>query len=294
MSTQPEKPKKIPRRRLESILAEVILCKKLGWDIGFLSGGHGAYQKVEFENLLKHVYLVWGRKFWVNVGEIEFEELKRYKNYIKGVAAAVETVNQKVHDFACPSKPLRPIEEMLDHATQLGLEKSMTIIIGLGETIKDYPKLNAFIKKHGITRIHFYSLNPQEGTYYENKKSPSKEYLARWITKTRKDFPEIEIHAGIWKNKLDHIPLLLDSGATALTKYPAVKYFGTDNAKEFEDMIYKAGLELKGTMTELPKFDIDKEVNGLKIEDELKLKIKKKLESYLKTMRKNIEKRIKK
>jgi biotin synthase-like enzyme len=107
MSTHKQNPNKIPRRRMESILAEVILCKKLGWEIGFVSGGCDAYTTIEFEKLLKNIHLVYGKKFWVNIGEIPNKTLKKYSKYIKGVAAAVETVNPKLHDYLCPSKTTR-------------------------------------------------------------------------------------------------------------------------------------------------------------------------------------------
>jgi biotin synthase-like enzyme len=44
-------------------------------------------------------------------------------------------------------KPLEPIEEMLDYATELKLKKAMTIILGMGETFKDYALLKDFVKK---------------------------------------------------------------------------------------------------------------------------------------------------
>ena len=40
MSTQPENKSAV--RSKESLLAELLICKKLGWEIGFVSGGIGS------------------------------------------------------------------------------------------------------------------------------------------------------------------------------------------------------------------------------------------------------------
>lgn len=283
MSTQPEKTKKIPRRSVESILAEVIICKKLGWEIGFISGGFDAYKQVEFENLLRNIHKVYGRKLWINVGDLSMEEMEKYKPYVRGVAAAVETLNPELHDYMCPSKPLKPIVKMVEDAKKLGLERAMTYILGLGETIKDYNLLKDFIRKHEISKIHFYSLNPHKGTIFENKKSPSKEYQGRWISMTRKDFPGIEIQAGIWLDRVKNVSYLLKCGATSITKYPAIKYFGSTQSREIEHQAWLAGREFLGSLTVLPEMDIDEEVKSVPVA--LRNKLKKKLEQYLKQMK---------
>jgi len=79
MSTQPDSKKAV--RSKESLLAELILCKKLGWQIGFISGGIGAFSKTKFKNLLKDMFKISGEKFWLNVGALSFEELKEYLPY---------------------------------------------------------------------------------------------------------------------------------------------------------------------------------------------------------------------
>ena len=81
-------------------------------------------------------------------------------------AKFIETVNEKVHKKVCPSKPIQPYLKMFDNAQELGLQNAITIIIGLGETIDDFPKLKSLIEKHNISKIHFYCLNPQKGTVF--------------------------------------------------------------------------------------------------------------------------------
>jgi len=153
MSTQPDSKKAV--RSKESLLAELILCKKLGWEIGFISGGVGAFSKARFLDLLKDMHAVAGEKFWLNVGALSKEELEEYLPYAKGVVGSIETVNKELHSKVCPSKPAEPYFEMFNDALELGLETGMTIILGLGESIDDFSELKKIIEKYKISKIHF-------------------------------------------------------------------------------------------------------------------------------------------
>lgn len=286
MSTQPKHTKeKLARRTTESLLAEVILCKKLGWELGFVSGGQRAYKKVEFLELLKKINQVYGKKVWINIGALAMEELLEYKPYVKGVVASIETVNPRIHSLVCPSKPIKPFERMLVQAKKLGLERGMTIIVGLGETINDFDLLKEFIKEYGISKIHIYGLNPHKKTIFENAKPPNVEYQAEWIKKTRQAFPNIDIQCGIWLNRAGYVSRLLRAGANSVSKFPAIKHFGSKKAEEIEKQAKRAGREFRGTLTKLPKVDWDNEVDKISLDKELKEKIKNKLKAYLRRMR---------
>lgn len=280
MSSQ--KHAKSARRSTESILAEVLLCKMLGWELGFVSGGHDAYTQIEFEALLKNIVAVHGQKVWVNVGALKKEELIRYQPYIKGVVGSIETVNPALHARVCPSKPVKPFERMFDAAGELGLQKAMTIIIGLGETINDFPLLEAFIKRHRISKVHLYSLNPQKGTVFENAQPPEPHYHAEWIARTRIAFPQIDIQAGIWLDRVGSVSLLLKAGANSISKFPAIRYFGSDYAKEIEQQAMVAGRAFRGTLTRLPAVDMHMPED---IDPHLKIRAEKKLSRYVATMR---------
>ncbi len=283
MSTQ--KTTRTAVRSVESLLAEVVLIKKLKWDFGFLSGGLGAYKKEKFLDLVKKVSEVYGEKIWLNVGPLKEDELKSFKPYVKGVVGSIETINPKVHGFVCPSKPIEPYEEMFETAEKLKLKKAITIILGLGETKKDFSLLKEFIEKHNISKIHFYCLNPQKGTMFENKKSPTKEYHAWWIAKTRIDFPKIDIQAGIWLDKVDRVSVLLQAGANSISKYPAIKHFRSKQSVELLKQCEKSGRKFKGCLVELPKVDWDNEVDRLMLGEKLKEKINIKLNNYLVKMK---------
>jgi len=286
MSTQKNEGK-IARRTQESILAELIICKKLKWDIGFLSGGHKAYTTIGFLDLLKSINKVINQKIWINIGPLNEKELKLYKPYIKGVVASIETINPKLHDKVCPSKPIKPFESMLTTAKRLKLKRAITIILGLGESLHDFNLLKCFIEKYNIEKIHIYALNPQKGTMFENTKSPTAEYQAYWIAKTRIAFPKIDIQCGIWTDKIERVSLLLQAGANSISKFPAIRYFNSKQAKEIEKQSRKAKRKFIGSLTKLPSIDIDDEMNKLKVSKKNKLKVKQKLFQYLRTMKKN-------
>jgi biotin synthase-like enzyme len=288
MSTQKvddTKPKAV--RSAESLLAELLICKKLGWDIGFISGGIGAFGKGAFSDLLKKMHELSGEKFWLNIGALNKETLKEYAPYTKGVVGSIETVNSKLHNNVCPSKPIEPYLEMFKEAEKLGLERAITIILGLGESEEDFDAFKNMITTYKISKVHLYGLNPQKGTVFETSKPPTEEYQAWWIAKARTTLPKLNIQCGIWEDRVDRISTLLEAGANSISKFPALKRFGTTFAKEIEKQAEKAGRKFNGTITQLPEIDWDAEINNLPFEDTFKLKIKDKLDKYLSRMKKN-------
>ena len=284
MSTQKPliKNPKEARRSFESILAEVFLCKKLGWKIEFLSGGYESFSKKELWSLMKNIHEIYREKVWLNIGVLNKEELKKYKKYIKGVCGAIECINPKIQKKVCPSKPIKEIEYMFKICDELKLKKAITIILGIGETEKDIPLLKNFIKEHNIDKITFYRLKPQKNTIFENKNPIKKDYYAKWVREIRKESPKITI--GSWLTHLDEIHLLLNAGADAVTKFPSIKLFNSKYAKKIEAEAKKANRQFRGTLTELPKIDLN-EIDKLNIDKELKNQVKVKLREYIENMK---------
>lgn len=286
MSTQKDKAdQKKAKRTEESILAEAYLCRKLGWKIGMLSAGYGAFTRESLVLLCKQIHEIYGEKFWLNIGVIDEKTIESVKSYVKGIFGAVETLNESAHKKACPNKPIAPIERMFSICERYDLKKGMTIIIGIGETIEDFPKLKEFILKHNIDKITFYALNPIKGTIYENDKGPEESYFIKWIKKTRENFPGIDIVAGHWVNRVEYIHKMLTAGANKITKYPALKLFNSEFSKTIENEISKAGLKFEGTLTKIPEIDFS-EITNLSFDEELKEKIAVKVKEYLKGMKK--------
>ena len=288
MSTQPaDKKPTETKRSMESIFAEFLLAKKLGWNIGFFTGGIGVFTPDELEVMLKCAYEITGEKIWLSIGPVSKPVLQRYQPYIKGVVGSTETINLELHKKVCPSKPFEPYEKMFDAAKELGLKRAMTFIVGMGETKDDISLLKAFIEKYNIEKIHIYSLIPQEGTMFEHVPIPAKEEQAWWIAQLRVACPTLDIQCGIWEDRVDRTAYLLRAGANSLSKFKALKLFGTEAAREIEQQAKIAGRIFKGTLTVLPDVDWDGEVDKLSFDPLLKVRMKKKIGEYLKGMKKN-------
>ena len=290
MSTQKERIKNPAkaRRTIASILAEAIICKACGWKIEFLSGGYHAFSTKEIKEITKQVSKILGEKQWLNIGVLNKKEIEELLPYTKGICGTIECINPKLQKDLCPSKPIEETTKMLKVCDELGLKKAITIIIGLGETFEDIKLLKEFIKEQKIDRVTFYALNPHPGTQF--KQGPKTSDYIKWISETRKEFPQIEIVAGSWVNRLAEISHLLNAGADSITKFPSIKLFGTKYAQQIEEQAKKAERIFKGTLTKLPNIDWDKEVDKLGIDDKLKEPLKQKLQQYLKAMGKNFDK----
>ena len=258
MSTQKEKindPKKA-RRNISNIYAEAEMCKRLDWNIEFLSGGYDSFTTQEIKEIATNIKNITGDGVWLNTGITD--ELNDYGNEIKGITGAVEVANPEIHKKVCPSKKLEDISNMLDVSGDLGFKKAITIILGLGETLDDVGYIIDYIKEHKIDRVIFYSLNPHKETVYANSSQPASLYYAQVVSQIRLAFPDIEIICGTWIDNLANIGILILSGANGITKFPLFKMFGTKYGKRVEEEVKWAGRELKGTFTDKDKLGPEK------------------------------------
>ena len=250
MSTQKNKikdPKKA-RRNVYNIYAEAEMCKRLDWNIEFLSGGYESFTTQEIKEIATTIKDITGDGVWLNTGITD--ELGEYGSEIKGITGAVEVANPEIHERVCPSKKLEDISNMLDVAGDLGFKKAITVILGLGETLEDVGYLMDYIRDHKIDRVIFYSLNPHKETIYANSSQPASLYYAQVVAQVRLAFPDIEIICGTWIDNLANIGILILSGANGITKFPLFKMFGTKYGKRVEEEVKWAGRELKGTFTD--------------------------------------------
>lgn len=284
MSLQKKAPRET-KRSIFSILAEAIICNACGWDVGFLTGGIGAYSEEELEELLRALNTILKNKVWLSVGPMSERTMARFLPYIRGVVGSVETVNPVIHQEVCPSKPLAPYEKMFEIARRNNVPRAMTFIVGLGETPSDLPLLFEFIHNNEISKIHIYGLIPIAGTVYTKSQRPTKEEQAWWIAQIRLAFPKIDIQCGIWEDRVDYIPFLLKAGANSLSKLRVIKHFGDKISTEIEIQLLNSGRSLIGTLSKLPTLDVEAEI--LKIPPKYQLKTKKCLEIYLNRLRKN-------
>ena len=250
MSTQKNKikePEKA-RRKVPNIYAEAEMCKRLDWNIEFLSGGYESFTTLEIKNIATNIKNIMGEGVWLNTGITE--DLEEYGDEITGITGAVEVANPKLHEKICPSKSLTDISNMLEIAGDLSFKKAITIILGLGETLEDLEYLIDYIKTYKIDRVIFYSLNPHKETVYADSSQPASLYYSEVVARIRLEFPKIEIICGTWIDNLANIGILILSGATGITKFPLFKMFGTKYGKRVEEEVRAAGRQLKGTFTD--------------------------------------------
>jgi|TARA_B100002003_G_scaffold243685_1_gene268532 biotin synthase-like enzyme len=280
---QKQDPNKAKRTK-ESILAEAIICKACNWPIEFISGGCDCQSDEEILEIIKNIYKITNKKLILNLGTLTEKQIKLFKPYIEGVCGTVEIITPKLRDQICPSKPLSEIKKFFKLADKYNLKKTVTIVLGIGETLCDIENLKEFLKEHNVERITFYRLKPQKETPYEDTKPITSKYYTKWVKEIRKDFPNIKIITGSWLTHLNEINQLLKAGSDGITKFPSIKKFNSKYAKQIVKEVKKANMLFKSNFTKKPKINIEKEVNKLDINKELKDKIKIKLNEYLKNM----------
>jgi biotin synthase-like enzyme len=274
---------RMSKRTMSSILTEAILCKNLGWNLDFITGGFGVYTIDELVEIAKNVSIVVRDKVWLNYGIFGNVALEKFRPYVKGICSSIETVNSKVQKEVVPGKKIEDYIGMLKNLEDF--KKSLAIVIGIGETEKDIEKLHSLINETNLDRLTIFALHPIKGTPFTE--GPKVDYYVRWIAETRIKFPKLEIVAGIPSDGLEHAGLALKAGANAITKFPAIKLFGTSKAHVMEEQIKFSGRKFNGSLTRLPLVDWDTEVDRLKLDSELKKEIKVKLSQYLGKMEKN-------
>lgn len=239
------------RRKLSRILAEAEICRRIGWDIEFLSSGYGAYETAEIKEIAEMVAHVTGSPVWLNVGVLKKDELEKFGNEVEGVVGSAEAINRKLHEQICPSKPLDSIERMLEDARDSGMKTGLTIVLGLGEKPEDVRELFELMQDLESDRITLYSLNPHTGTPYGSRPPPSSLYQAGIIALTRINFPKIKITAGTWIDQLPNIGLAVVAGANSITKYPLFRMFGNRYGRKVEEEIRYTNKKLVGTFSDL-------------------------------------------
>jgi biotin synthase-like enzyme len=287
MSTQKKRinDKSRARRRVSSIFAEAELLRRIGWKVAFISGGYGAYSIGEIRDVTRKVFTITGEPTWLNVGVLSGSEMELFGDEIVGVTGSVETLAMGIRGRICPGKPLSPITDMFEVAADLGLEKGMTMILGLGEGAADLPRLIDFIREQGISKITVYSLNPHEDTPFSDSPPPSSLYQAGVIAVLRLEFPNLMIVAGTWIDQLSNIGIVCLAGANGITKYPLLRMFGNRFGKKVEEEIEAAGRRVIGTFTDTSR------LNGeLKADVPNRSEVESALERYIQKINKRSEK----
>lgn len=285
MSTQKKRTTKPAYRSIESVIAEVLICNAQGWKVDFITSGYNA---MPFERLLKITKIIssiYKDELWINVGTLTREQLQQLLPYISGVNMSFESATPSVMKKVCPSKNFEKMEQMFELCDELNLKKAVTLIIGIGETEQDMPILKKFIEKHNLDRVTLYALNPHKGTPFT--KGPDIKYYSSWIKYVSILFPKLILVCGIWKDRTNDVSEILNSGADAITKFPAIKMFNSVEAKEIHKQAEISGRAFKGSLVD--KGNINKEARIIKefLSVEENTILRSRLDQYIRLMRKN-------
>ncbi len=265
------------KRSMGSVLLEALFCRLFGWRIEFLTGGYGIMPFPQLLEYAKNISNVYGEKMWLNLGVLSDNHLEQLKPYVKGICGSMETLHPLLHKEVCPSKDIKSYDKMFSRLN--GFKRSIAVIVGLGDTIEDMKYLFDFVEKHKLDRVTIYALKPVPGL--EFKEGPSVDYYLQWISRLRLRFPKLEIIAGTNLRRCEEVGYLMKAGASAITKFPATKQFGTKKAILIDELIKKEGRDFISNFVELKEIDWDKEINSLDIKEEYKQEMRDKIGPYL-------------
>jgi len=283
LSTKPrhdpkEKPTAI--RSPASILAEVLICKAMGWRVGYITGGLRVESIEYLSNLISKINQITGEKTMMNFGPYTKSEIVKLKPYVTGMGSAIESFDEELHNFICPSKPLKSLMKFLQNLQEERLQKLITIILGIGERKEDVEIVIKKIKEYHIEKVQLCFLKPQEGTVFDTVPAPNPNYMAWWIAKIRIACPSTEIKVALVRERMEEIELYLKAGANGFSRFMVFLDFNSQYAQELEEGCRRVGRKLEGKFTEFSEIDVEKLVEELPFDEKLKQKILPKAKQY--------------
>ena len=89
----------------------------------------------------------------MNYGPYTKGEIQKFKEHVAGLGSAIESFDEELHNYICPSKPLKSLLRFLQDCQEEGLENFITIILGIGEKKEDIDVVIENIKKFNITKV---------------------------------------------------------------------------------------------------------------------------------------------
>ncbi len=282
-------------RSAASVLAEVLLCKVMGWKIGYITGGLRVESISQLVSLLDKIEKVYGEKIMMNYGPYAKSEVLKLKGHLTGMGSAIESFDEELHNFICPSKPLRSLMMFLGHLRDEEMEKLITIILGIGERKEDVDIVIEKVKEFGIDKVQLCFLKPQDATVFSSVPAPNPEYMAWWIAQLRVACPELIIKVALVRERIDDTSLYLRAGANCFSRFMIFKDFAGENALALERECELSGRELLGNFSAFPSGVDEKFVDGLledvDLDSGLKEEMKKKFWQYWKKLEKLSEKK---
>lgn len=287
LSTKPKhNPKEKPTaiRSPASILAEVLVCKAMDWKVGYITGGLRVESTPYLIDLITKINQITNEKIMMNFGPYAKSEIVKLKPHISGMGSAIESFDEELHNFICPSKPLRSLMKFLENLQEEGLQKLITIILGIGERKEEVEIVIEKIKEYNIEKVQLCFLKPQENTVFNEVPPPNPDYMAWWIARIRIACPEVQIKVALVKERVEEVELYLRAGANGFSRFMVFLDFNSQYAQELEEGCRKAGRKLEGNFTQLPEVGVEQLVEALPFDEGLKKKILPKAKQYFRKL----------
>ena len=284
------KPKHDPKEELTairspaSILAEVLVCKAMGWKVGYITGGLRVESTDYLISLIQKINSITKEKIMMNFGPYPKSEMVKLKPYVAGMGSAIESFDEELHNFICPSKPLKSLMKFLENLQEEGMQKLITIILGIGERKEDVEIVVERIKQYHIEKVQLCFLKPQENTIFNEVPPPNPDYMTWWIAKLRIACPEVHIKVALVQERTRDVELYLRAGANGFSRFKVFLDFNSVYAQELEEGCALAGRTLEGNFTELFDVDLKRLVENLPFDEALKKKILPKTQQYFRKL----------
>ncbi len=298
LSTQKNAKPFVSKRRMESIIAEAIIIKKLGGELENFTGGVLGNDYSELIKITKLLYFIFEEPIWINLNVVPLKVWDEIKKYVKGLIYSTETFNKRLHKFVAPSKPLEGVYKLFEFLESERKKKGATLIVGLGETWRDISITNEFLKTWEVNQLNLYGLKPIPKTIYENRVIPPLPYILFWISEIRINNPKLVISASKSYRYINEYPFFHKAGANFYSKLRFINDFGKKGFRKFEELNKKLNInhktkvfmdkeEFEKFKSEVLSFNLEKlEKNvGFTLNKGL---IKEKLQNYLRIMEKNV------
>ncbi|MFT4343332.1 MAG: radical SAM protein [Candidatus Woesearchaeota archaeon] len=287
LSTRPKLEKGAVRSR-ESILAEVLLCKSMGWRVGYLTGGLRVEPTEYLVGLGKLINDVLGERIMFNYGPYTKTETKMLSETLRGMGCAIESFDPKLHSFICPSKPLNSLIKFLGYLEDNSMEKLITIILGIGETMDDVNEVIDYVQKYNITSVQLCFIKPQYGTVFAKVESPDPKYMAWWTAKLRIACPKLIIKIALVRDRIEDFSLMLNAGANCFSRYLVFNDFGNDFARQLVAECKRVNRTLEGNFLSIPAINESELFKDVPIE--MLPVVKEKFFQYIHKLEKNLQK----
>ncbi|MFT4312527.1 MAG: radical SAM protein [Candidatus Woesearchaeota archaeon] len=289
LSTKPKLEKKAIRSR-ESILAEALVCKVMKWRVGYITGGLRVESTQDMTQLLKSLHDVLEYKVNMNYGPYFPRELDSFQEHVGGLGSAIESFDEQLHNFICPSKPLAALLRFLGECKNRNIPTFITIILGIGEKKSDIDTVIEKIREFNISCVQLCYLKPQQGTCFEDIHPPDPEYMAWWTAKLRIAYPKLIIKIALVKDRIEDFSLMLQAGANCFSRYMIFQDFASPFALALKQECEKVGRVLEGNFTHVPDLATQEIIDSLPFDEQTNQQIGVRFLQYVKRLQKQQEK----